>query len=63
MAAQWGVRLAARAMMASAGAGTILVTASAGAIFPIPEAPIYAAGVALFLLSRRTPAHRVSSLV
>ena len=45
MAAQWGVRMAARTMMASSTAGVILVTASAGAVFPIPEAAVYAAGM------------------
>ena len=43
LAAQWGVRLAARAMM-PAGQGTILVTASAAAVYPIYAAPIYASG-------------------
>ncbi len=42
-----GAGLAARAMAASGGrGGTVMVTASAGGVFPMPSAPVYAASKA-----------------
>jgi len=59
-AAMVGARLAARAMLAQGTKGVILVTASAGGLFPMPLAPVYAAAKAGLVHFTRSLAPRLA---